>query len=131
MTTQKQISQLSFAAITLLLAALPAFAQTGSADNQIARSNSAAVEAEQIATITKSLPSVATPEMTNIVAPASSERLPNLSAAQFTNAASQPLTINNTAKFELSSETSKSFSNETSSHKSVTFVPSRTPKFPW
>ena len=34
MTTQKQISHLSFAAIILVFAALPALAQTGTVDNQ-------------------------------------------------------------------------------------------------
>src|SRR6185436_20940291 len=54
MTTQKQLSHLSFAAIMLVFAALPALAQTGSVHNQtVVATTSNLIAADQVAALRK------------------------------------------------------------------------------
>jgi hypothetical protein len=120
MTIQKQLSHLSFAAIMLVFAALPALAQTGSVDNQTAVATA----------LHKTHLSIPTKEST-VVAPATTEKQPSFSAAQFMRSAIEPAVISDGKAFESTSleKPSKTF-NETSP-KSITFVPSRGPKLPW
>ena len=132
MTIQKQLSHLSFAAIMLVFAALPALAQTGS-DNQTAvvtTPNSiqvAALRTDRVRLSTKEL----TKESTIVVASAVTEKKPSFSATQFMKSVTEPTVISNSKVFELSSleKPGKDF-DETSS-KSVNFVPSRGQKMPW
>src|SRR5215813_1360749 len=130
MTIQKQLSHLSFAAIMLVFAALPALAQTAAVDNQTAvATTSNLAKADQMAAIRKALLSTPTNEATIVVAPAVTEKQPSFSLNQFMKSASEPAVINDSKVFELSSLEKPGF-NETSS-KTVNFVPSRGPKWPW
>jgi len=132
MTTQKQISHLSFAAIILVFAALPALAQTGSVDNQtVVATTSNLVESEQVAALRKDRLSIPTKESTIVVAPAITEKQPSFSITQFMKSATEPTMITDSKAFEFTSiEKPRTAFNETSS-KAITFVPSRGPKLPW
>lgn len=127
MTIQKQLSHLSFAAIMLVFAALPALAQTGSVDSQTAiafTSNS-----EQVVALRRDRLSIPAKESTIVIAPAITEKQPSFSATQFMKSATEPAAISDSTAFEFTSLEKPRF-NETSS-KSITFVPSRGPKLPW
>src|SRR5215470_8974339 len=93
MTIQKQLSHLSFAAIMLVFAALPALAQTGSVDNQTA--------------VATALPkvhlSIPTKESTVVVAPVVTEKQPSLSVTDFMKPATEPAVVSDSKVFELSS----------------------------
>ena len=130
MTTQKQLSHLSFAAIMLVFAALPALAQTGS-DNQTTAvaTTSNLVEAEQVAAIRKDRVSVPSKESKIVGAPVVKEKQPSFSLNQFVKSATETAVISDTKVLEFTSLDKPQF-NETSS-KSIQFVPSRGPKFPW
>ena len=132
MTIQKQLSHLSFAAIMLVFAALPALAQTGSVDNQTAVvTTSTQVEAEQVAALRKDRSSIPTKESTIVVAPTVTEKQPSFSATQFMKSVTEPAVVTDGKVFEFTSleKPGKTF-NQTSP-KSITFVPSRGPKLPW
>ena len=132
MTIQKQLSHLSFAAIMLVFAALPALAQTGSADNQTAVvSTSTQVEAEQVAALRKDRSSIPTKESAIVVAPTITEKQPSFSINQFMKSASESMVISDSTAFEFKSveKTDKPFTD--SSSKAINFVPSRGPKLPW
>jgi len=131
MTTQKQISHLSFAVIILVFAALPALAQTGSVDNQtVAATTSNLVESEQLAALRKDRVSIPAKKSPIVVAPVVTEKQqPSFSATQFMKSATEPAVVSSTATFEFTSLEKPRF-NETSS-KTINFVPSRGPKFPW
>ena len=119
MTIQKQLSHLSFAAIMLVFAALPALAQTGTVHNQTAVAT----------TLRKDRLSFPTKESTIVAAPAITEKQPSFSITQFMQSATEPAVITDSKVFEFSSLEKPRF-NETSP-KSITFVPSRGPKMPW
>ena len=119
MTIQKQLSHLSFAAIMLVFAALPALAQTGSVDNQTAVAT--ALRKERLSIPTKESPIV--------VAPVVTEKQPSFSVTEFMKSATEPAVISDNKVFELTTLENPRF-NETPS-KSITFVPSRGPKLPW
>src|ERR1044072_7415915 len=90
MTIQKQLSHLSFAAIILVFAALPALAQTGSVDNQTV-----------VATVlSKDRVSIPTKESTIVVAPAVMEKQPSFSITQFMKSTSEPTVISDRKVFE-------------------------------
>ncbi len=130
MTTQKQISHLSFAAIILVFAALPALAQTGSVDNQtVVTTTSNLVESDQLAALRKDRVGIPTKKSPIVVAPVVTEQQPSFSATQFMKSATEPAVISDTTTFEFTSLEKPRF-NETSS-KTINFVPSRGPKFPW
>lgn len=132
MTIQKQLSHLSFAAIMLVFAALPALAQTGSVDNQTAVvTTSTQVEAEQVAALRKDRSSIPTKESTIVVAPTVTEKQPSFSINQFMKSASESMVISDSTAFEFKSieKTDKVFTD--SSSKAINFVPSRGPKLPW
>jgi len=130
MTTQKQISHLSFAAIILVFAALPALAQTGSVDNQtVVATTSNLVESDQLAALRKDRVGIPTKKSPIVVAPVVTEQQPSFSATQFMKSATEPAVISDTTTFEFTSLEKPRF-NETSS-KTINFVPSRGPKFPW
>ena len=93
MTIQKQLSHLSFAAIMLVFAALPALAQTGSVDNQTAVAT----------TLHRTHLSIPTKESTIVVAPAVTEKQPSLSATQFMKSAIEPAVITDGKVFEADS----------------------------
>ena len=133
MTIQKQLSHLSFAAIMLVFAALPALAQTGAVDNQTAVvTTSNLVQSEQIAALRKERSSIPTKESTIVIAPARTEKQqPSFSVNQFMKSATEPAIINDSTAFEFTNvEKSGQAFNESSS-KRITFVPSRGPKMPW
>ena len=119
MTIQKQLSHLSFAAIMLVFAALPALAKTGSVDNQTAVAT----------TLHRNHLSIPAKESTIVVAPAVTEKQPSFSATQFMKSATEPAVITDSKVFGSTSLEKPRF-NETSP-KSITFVPSRGPKLPW
>jgi len=128
MTIQKQLSHLSFAAIMLVFAALPALAQTVSVDNQTAMATTSNVTAaDQMAALRKERLSIPTKESPIVVAPATTEKQPSFSISQFIKSASEPAASN--SKFEFTSIEKPRF-NETSA-KTIDFVPSRGPKLPW
>ena len=130
MTTQKQISHLSFAAIILVFAALPALAQTGSLDNQtVVATTSNLVESDQLAALRKDRVGIPTKKSPIVVAPVVTEQQPSFSATQFMKSATEPAVISDNTTFEFTSLEKPRF-NETSS-KTINFVPSRGPKFPW
>jgi hypothetical protein len=129
MTIQKQISHLSIAAIILVFAALPALAQTGSVDTQTAVATTSNVD--QVAALRKDRVSMPTKKSPIVVAPAITEKQPSFSLTQFMKSATEPAVITGNPAFELTSlETLRKSFSETSS-KSINFVPSRGPKFPW
>ena len=121
MTIQKQLSHLSFAAIMLVFAALPALAQTGSVDNQTAVATA----------LHRNHLSIPAKESTIVVAPATTEKQPSFSATQFMKSVTEPAVVTDGKVFEFTSleKPGKTF-NQTSP-KSNTFVPSRGPKLPW
>lgn len=132
MTIQKQLSHLSFAAIMLVFAALPALAQSGAADNQTAVAvTSNVVESDQLAALRKDRVSLPTKESPIVVAPANVEKQTSFSATQFMKSVTEATVISDSKAYGFTSLEAprKSFS-ETSS-KSITFVPSRGPKVPW
>jgi len=132
MTIQKQLSHLSFAAIMLVFAALPALAQTGSVDNQTAMATTSnLVESEQVAALRKDRLSIPTKESTIVVAPAITEKQPSFSITQFMKSVTEPTMLSDSKAFEFTSvEKPRTAFNETSS-KAINFVPSRGPKLPW
>ena len=131
MTTQKQISHLSFAAIILVFAALPALAQTGTVDNQtVVATTSNLVESDQLAALQKDRVSIPAKKSPIVLAPVVTEKQqPSFSATQFMKSATEPAAIGDSTTFEYTSLEKPRF-NETSS-KTINFVPSRGPKFPW
>jgi hypothetical protein len=132
MTIQKQLSHLSFAAIMLVFAALPALAQTGSVDNQTAVAvTSNLVESDQVAALRKDRVSLPTKESPIVVAPAIAEKQTSFSATQFMKSVTESTVISDNKVYGFTSlETPRKSFSETSS-KSITFVPSRGPKVPW
>jgi hypothetical protein len=132
MTIQKQLSHLSFAAIMLVFAALPALAQTVSPDNQATGvPTSHSVQSEQLAVLRKNRLSIPTKESPIVVAPAVTEKQPSFSITQFMKSATEPAAISDSRAFQFTGvEKPRQAFNENSS-KSITFVPSRGPKFPW
>ena len=132
MTTQKQLSHLSFAAIMLVFAALPVLAQTGSVDNQTAvATTSNSIESDQVAALRKDRLSIPTKESTIVVAPAITEKQPSFSVTQFMKSATEPTAISDSTVFGFTNvEKQRAAFNETSS-KAINFVPSRGPKLPW
>jgi hypothetical protein len=131
MTIQKQLSHLSFAAIMLVFAALPALAQTGSVDSQtaVATTSTSVSAAEVAAALRKDRASVPTKESTIVVTPAVTEKKPSFSMTQFMKSTVEPAMITDTKALEFTSLETPRFT-ETSS-KTIQFVPSRGPKFPW
>lgn len=130
MTIQKQLSHLSFAAIMLVFAALPALAQNASVNNQTAvATTSNAVELAEVATLRKDRASIPAKESTIVVAPAITEKQPSFSMTQFVKSAVEPAVINDSKVLEFTSLETPRF-NETSS-KTIQFIPSRGPKLPW
>ena len=124
MTTQKQISHLSFAAIVLVFAALPALAQTGTVDNQTVVATALRKDRVSIPPTTK--------ESTIVVVPVVTEKQqPSFSAAQFMKSATESAVITDSKTVEFTSLEKSRKAFEDSSSKSITFVPSRGPKFPW
>ena len=138
MTTQKQLSHLSFAAIILVFAALPALAQTESVDNQTAATpTSTSVEAGQVAALRTALGaelrkdrvSIPTKESSIVVAPSGREKQPSFSLNQFVKSATEPTVVTDKKVFEFTSLERPAFTE--TSPKTIQFVPSRGPKFPW
>ena len=130
MTIQKQLSHLSFAAIMLVFAALPALAQTGAAETSTAvATTSTSVEAAEIAALRKDRVSIPVKKSPIVVAPTNTEKQPSFSLTQFVKSAGEPAVISDSKVLEFTSLETPRF-NETSA-KSVQFIPSRGPKFPW
>ena len=127
MTIQKQLSHLSFAAIMLVFAALPALAQTGSVEDQTAVATTS--NSDQVAALRKDRLNIPTKESTIVVAPAITEKQPSFSVTQFMKSATEPAMISDSTVFEFTSVEKPRF-NESSS-KTITFIPSRGPKLPW
>jgi len=132
MTTQKQISHLSFAAIILVFAALPALAQTGSADQTAVATTSTLVVSDQLAALRKDRVSIPVNKSPIAIAPVVTEKQqPSFSMTQFMKSATEPTMISDSKAFEFTSiEKPRTAFNEPSS-KAITFVPSRGPKLPW
>src|SRR5262249_34744307 len=122
MTIQKQLSHLSFAAIMLVFAALPALAQTGTVDNKNAvATTSNLAKAEQMASLRKALSSTPAKESTIVVAPAVTEKQPSFSLSQFMKFATEPAAIGDSRAAQFTSfEKPLNDFNETSS-KTINF----------
>lgn len=131
MTIQKQLSHLSIAAIVLVFAALPALAQTGSVDDQNAvATTSTLAKADQMAALRKALSSTpTTKESTVVVAPTVTEKQPSFSLNQFMKSATGPAVTSDSKVFTSLETPTKDFN--TTSSKTIDFVPSRGPKLPW
>ena len=125
----KRVSHLSFAAIALLVAALPALAQTESVGNETAKSTSDRIEATQVAALAGERLSVHKTAPKSAAAPAASAKQPSLSLAQFMEAASQS-TVTPLSTVFAQPKVIDSNHNETASRKGITFVPSRGQKLP-
>ena len=129
MTIQKQLSHLSFAAIMLVFAALPALAQTGSVNNQaVVAITSNFNESNRMAALRKDRLPVPTKESTIVVAPAITERQPSFSINQFMKSATEPAAISTSMVLDFAPVEKPR--NESSS-KTINFIPSRGPKLPW
>ena len=128
MTIQKQLSHLSFAAIMLVFAALPALAQTASVDNQVAVAiTSSVIESQQVVALRKDRLSIPTKESAIAV----TAKQPSFSLTQFMKSATEPAVIGDSTVFNFATvEKPRNDFNETSSSK-INFVPSRGPKLPW
>lgn len=134
MTIQKQISHLSFAAIMLVFATLPALAQTGSVDNQTAVATTSKIVAfGDVAalrdTLRKDRASIPAKESTIVFAPAITEKQPLFSLNQFVKSVTKPAAIDDSTVFTLTNLEKPRF--DETSPKAITFVPSRGPKMPW
>ena len=131
MTTQKQISHLSFAAIILVFAALPALAQTGSVDKQTAvATTSNLFESDELAALRKDRVSIPVKKSPIAVTPVVTEKQqPSFSMTQFMKSATAPSVISDTTTFEFTNVEKPRF--DEASSKTINFVPSRGPKFPW
>ena len=130
MTTQKQLSHLSFAAIILVFAALPALAQTGSADQTAVATTSTLVVSDQLAALRKDRVSIPVKKSPIAIAPVVTEKQqPSFSMTQFMKSATAPSVISDTTTFEFTNVEKPRF--DEASSKTINFVPSRGPKFPW
>ena len=135
MTIQKQLTHLSFAAIMLVFAALPALAQTGSVARSVARSldsQTAMVttsNSDRVAALRMERLSIPTKESTSVAGPAITEKQPTFSATQFTKSVTEPAVIKDSTALEFTSLAKPRF--DETSPKALTFVPSRGPKLPW
>ena len=118
MSAQKTPSQISVAAVALFVVSLPCFAQTDNAAKNEGDTN-ATVAAVNI----KHLPSPFEAKSDDNRKPA-----PKFAAAQFMQAVqeSPAVTIKSSSAFQLVPAPSSG-----STARSVTFVPSRGPKYPW
>ena len=123
MTTQKQLSHLSFATIVLVFAALPALAQTGTVDNQTVVATALRKDRVSIPPTTK--------EPTIVVAPVVTEKQPSFSVTQFMKSATESAVISDSKALEFTSLEKPRKAFEDSSSRTINFVPSRGPKFPW
>ena len=131
MTIQKQLSHLSFAAIILVFAALPALAQTVSVADQTAGvPTSNLVQSDQVAALRKDRLRIPTKESAIVVAPAVTEKQPSFSRTQFMKAATESAAISDSTVFQFNGIDNANKAFDTSL-KSITFVPSRGPKLPW
>lgn len=139
MTIQKQLSHLSFAAIMLVFAALPALAQTGSDNQSAVAPASNSVEATQLAALRdefrRNRVSIPTKASTSMAAPAIGEagattaKQPQFSLNQFVKSASNPAVVTDRQVLDFTSLEKPVFTE--TSPKTIQFVPSRGPKFPW
>ena len=130
MTTQKQLSHLSFAAIILVFAALPALAQTGSVDQTAVATTSTLVVSDQLAALRKDRVSIPVKKSPIAVTPVVTEKQqPSFSMTQFMKSATAPSVISDTTTFEFTNVERPRF--DEASSKTINFVPSRGPKFPW
>jgi hypothetical protein len=120
MSTQKTLSQLSVAAVDLLVVSLPCFAQT---DN-VAKTER---DSDTTATVAINIERLASPfeaKSEDTQKPA-----PKFSAAQFMQAVqeSPSVTIKTSSAFELVPAPT----TRNNTWKGITFVPSRAPRYPW
>jgi hypothetical protein len=138
MSTQKRLSHLSIAAAALLTVAVPAFAQTKSADSATELTTSSrqvvAFNSERIVNPFDSLNR--TSESVSGLATSAAPANPKLMASQFSiNESNLGFTKPQSKSYEIRfDEANNQLSADTlsgSSAKGLTFVPSRGPKFPW
>jgi len=120
MSAQKTLSQLSVAAVALLVVSLPCFAQT---DN-LAKTDK---DSDTHSTVAINIERLASPF--EVKSEDTQKPAPKFSAAQFMQAAqeSSAVTIKSSSAFEL--VPAPKTNNNTV--KAITFVPSRGPKYPW
>ena len=132
MTIQKQLSHLSFAAIMLVFAALPALAQTVSVETSTAvATTSTSVAAAEVAALRKEPSIIPAKESTIVVAPANTAKQPSFSMTQFLQSAVEPAMISDSKVLEYTSLENPSKAFNATPSKSIYFVPSRGPKLPW
>jgi hypothetical protein len=134
MSAQKRLSQLSFAAIALLVVALPAFAQTDSISS--AAEKASPIDATEIVALNGRLVSGLRSEVKRMFETPVNENLPSFSAAKFMQAVSELPNATPTASslkmttFELIPAPKFEKKDAGSSRNGITFVPSRGQKLP-
>ncbi len=119
MSAQKTLSQLSVAAVALLVMSLPCFAQSD---------NAAKMEKDSdTTTIAINFERIASPF--EVKGEDNEKPAPKFSAAQFMQAVqeSPSITIKSSSAFELVPAPN----TKNNTWKGITFVPSRGPRFPW
>ena len=124
MSAQKTLSQLSVAAVALLVVSLPCFAQT---DNSAKTERDSDATSTIGATVAINIERLASPF--EVKSDDTQKPAPKFSAAQFMQAVqeSPAVTIKSTSPFELVPAPA----TRSNTVKGITFVPSRGPKFPW
>ena len=120
MSAQKTLSQLSVAAVALLVVSLPCFAQTDSS----AKSER---DSDNTTTVAINIERLASPF--EVKSEDTQKPAPKFTAAQFMQAAQQSpaVTIKSSSAFELVPAPA----TRSNTVKGFTFVASRGPKFPW
>ena len=116
MSAQKTLSQLSVAAVALLVMSLPCFAQTDNAKmEKDSDATAVAINFERIASPFE------------VKSEDNQKPAPKFSAAQFMQAVQESPSITRKSAFELVPAPN----TKNNTWKGITFVPSRGPKFPW
>ena len=130
MSAKKPLSHMSFAAIALLISALPALAQTESAKNKASQHTSGGIEAIQIASLTSQRLNVHRNSVTTVKV---NRKQSAFSLDKFMAAGSQSSTSDSFAWQTAGVPQPKmtgSDDNELASRNRITFVPSKGQKLP-
>lgn len=126
MSAQKTLSQISIAAVALVVVSLPAFAQTDNVAKTDKDTDTTAIVAVNVERVAPTF---------EVKSEDSQKPAPKFSAAKFMQAVQQAqamsetpvVTINSSEAFQLVPAPA----TKSNTVKGVTFVPSRGPKFPW
>ena len=128
MSAQKTLSQLSFAIIALVLAAIPCFAQTESATEQLSASNLTANEVATVSNVRRI--GAHRSELFAVRETEASAKLPPFSATKFMQGLRNTTSLetksnSQTPTIALNFDTTRFEGDKPSSPKRITFVPSK------